>query len=171
MGESKRMRIVNWLFLVSAALFVCGVGFVVVGAKRVAPVEAAAPAEAAIATTPVATIKQIMAGIVMPGAEAIYMSVGGKSTPQGFVAFAPQTDEEWAAVGASAAALIESGNLLLTGTRLIDKGDWVKMTRDFMASSQAALDAANKKSKDDMLTAGGELNATCDNCHAKYQRQ
>ena len=35
------MRIVNWLFLVSAALFVCGVGFVVVGAKQVAPVEAA----------------------------------------------------------------------------------------------------------------------------------
>ena len=70
----------------------------------------------------------------------------------------------------SAAALIESGNLLLMGNRLLDKGDWVKLTRDFMKASQMALDAANKKSKDDILTAGGELNATCDNCHEKYQR-
>lgn len=165
------MRIVNWLFVVSAALFVCGVGFVVVGARRGAPTEAAAPVDAALATTPVASIKQIMAGIVMPGANAIYMSVGGKSTPQGFVEFAPQTDEEWAAVGASAASLVEAGNLMLVGNRLVDKGDWVKMTRDFMTASQGALDAATKKSKDAMLAAGGELNVTCDNCHERYQRQ
>ena len=164
------MRIVNWLFVVGAALFVFGVGFVVVGAKRTTPTQAAAPADAAVATTPVASIKQIMAGIVMPGANTVYMAVGGRSTAKGFEEFAPQTDEEWAVIGNSAAALVESGNLLLMGNRLLDKGDWVKLTRDFMKASQLALDAANKKSKDDILTAGGELNMSCDNCHEKYQR-
>ena len=33
------MRIVNWLFVVGAALFIFGVGFVVVGAKRTTPTD------------------------------------------------------------------------------------------------------------------------------------
>ena len=140
------------------------------GSARPTHPAAAGPTAAGPATTPVATVKQIMSAIVMPGANTVYMAVGGRSTANGFEEFAPKNDEEWAVVGNSAAALVESGNLLLMGNRLLDKGDWVKLTREFMKASQAALDAANKKSKDDILTAGGELNMSCDNCHEKYQR-
>jgi hypothetical protein len=162
------MKTVHWLFLVSVALFISGIGFVIAGARTG---RQDAPAEEAPATMPVATIAQIMNGIVQPNALAIYNAVATYITAQGTKDVAPQNDQEWAALGASAAALIESGNLLLLGNRLVDDGDWVKMTRAFMDASQAALKAADAKDKDGILNAGSTLNETCDTCHAKYQRQ
>jgi hypothetical protein len=158
-----------WLFLVSVALFVSGIGFVIAGARASRD---RAPAEAAPAvTTPVATIAQIMSGIVQPNALAVYNSVGTHITAEGQKDFAPRNDEEWAALGANAAALVESGNLLLLGSRPVDTGDWVKMTHAFMDASREALKAADAKDTDGILSAGSTLNDTCDTCHAKYQRQ
>ena len=44
------------------------------------------------------------------------------------------------------------------------------MTRDMMEQGKAAMKAAEAKDKDKIVEAGGELNTTCDNCHARYQR-
>jgi hypothetical protein len=162
------MRTVNWLFLVSVALFIVGIGFVIAGARTA---RAATPVVEAPVTTPVASIKQIMNAIVMPDAYVIYEAVGTKTSAKGVEEIAPQNDEEWAKVGNSAAAVVEAGNLLLMGDRAIDKGDWVMMTRAYMDAGKKALKAADAKSKDGIVEAGGELNETCDNCHAKYQRQ
>ena len=96
---------------------------------------------------------------------------GPRRRPKGVEEIAPQNDEEWAVVGNAAAAVVESGNLLLMGDRALDKGDWVKMTRRFMDQGKLALKAAEAKDKDGIVSAGGDLNTTCDNCHAKYQRQ
>ena len=156
-----------WLFVVSVALFVSGIGFIIAGARTT---RTAARVDAPI-TTPVASIKQIMNGIVMPGANVIYNAVGTTSTAAGVVETAPRNDKEWAAVGNSAAALAESGNLLLLGGRALDNGDWVKMTRQFIDAGKVALKAAEAKNVDGIFTAGGDLNASCDTCHAKYQRQ
>jgi hypothetical protein len=68
-----------------------------------------------------------MNGIVMPGANVIYNAVGTTGTAGGAVEIAPHNDKEWAAVGTSAAALVESGNLLLLGGRAVDKGHWLKI--------------------------------------------
>ena len=162
------MRTVSWLFVVSVALFISGIGFVIAGARSA---RAAPAVEAAPVTTPVASIKQIMNGIVMPDAYVIYNAVGTKTSAKGVEEIAPQNDEEWAAVANAAAALIESGNLLLMGNRVVDKGDWIKMTREFMDQGKLALEAAEAKDKDGIVSAGGDLNTSCDNCHAKYQRQ
>lgn len=162
------MRTVYWLFGISVALFVSGIAFIIAGertARAATPAAAAAPE-----TTPVATIKQIMIGITNPGAFVVYEAVGTKSTAAGVEEIAPQNDEEWAKVGSAAAAVVESGNLMLTGSRAIDKGDWVKMTRDMMDQGKKAMAAAEAKDKDKIVEAGGELNTTCDNCHARYQR-
>lgn len=163
------MRTLHWLFLVSVALFISGIGFVIAGAR--AARESAAVEEAAPVTTPVATIAQIMNGIVQPNALAVYNAVGTFVSAAGVKEVAPQNDEEWGAIAASAAALVESGNLLLLGNRPVDTGDWVKMTRAFMDASHVALKAADAKDKDAILSAGSDLNDTCDSCHAKYQRQ
>jgi hypothetical protein len=162
------MRTTYWLFVVSVALFIIGIGFVIAGARTA---RAATPVAEAPVTTPVASIKQIMNGIVMPDAYVIYNAVGTKTSAQGVEEIAPKNDEEWAAVGNAAAAIVESGNLLLMGDRALDKGDWVKMTRAFMDQGKLALKAAEAKDKDGIVAAGGDLNTTCDNCHAKYQRQ
>jgi hypothetical protein len=83
----------------------------------------------------------------------------------------PKNDKEWAAVGDSAAAIVESGNLLLVGDRFIDQREWLSYTQRFIAAGKAALAAANEKKPDGILAAGGDLDETCDACHEKYQRQ
>jgi len=162
------MRTVQWLFLVSVALFISGIGFVIAGARTS---RTEAPAVEAPAMTPVASIKQIMNGIVLPDATIVYNAVATTSTAKGVEEIAPETDEDWAKIADSAAAIIESGNLMLMGDRAIDKGDWVKMTRAFMEQGRLALKAAAAKDKDGIVSAGGDLNTTCDNCHARYQRR
>lgn len=162
------MRTLHWLFVVSVALFISGIGFVIAAARTARD---AAPVEAAPVTAPVASILQIMNGIVQPNALAVYNAVGTFVNADGVKEVAPQNDDEWTAVGNSAAALVESGNLLLLSGRRVDDEDWVKMTRAYMDASQMALKAAQAKDKEGILAAGSDLNETCDTCHAKYQRQ
>ena len=161
------MRTLHWLFVVSVLLFISGIGFVIAGARTARVAE---PADAPV-TTPVATVKQIMNGIVQPNAMTVYGAVATFINADGVKEVAPQNAEEWAVVGNSAAALVESGNLLLMGDRAIDNADWVTMTRAFMDAATKALHATEAGDKDGILTTGSELNDTCDTCHAKYQRQ
>ena len=59
------MRLIHWLYVVSAALFIGGIAFIIAGARTAqlaAPVEARAPE-----ITPVASVKQLMDGIVGAG--------------------------------------------------------------------------------------------------------
>ena len=161
------MRMGHGLFVVSVALFVSGIGFVVAGARtaRVAPAVEAAPV-----TTPVASVKQIMKGIVAPAATTVFNSVSTTVSFKGTEEKAPQTDEEWELVGTSAAALIESGNLLLMGSRAVDKGEWIKMSQALIDAGKVALKATEAKSAEGVLGAGEAINTSCDNCHRKYQR-
>jgi hypothetical protein len=161
------MRIVYWLFVVSAALFVSGIGFIVAGARTT---QRLAPAEAP-ALTPVASVKQIMNGIVQPAANVVFGSVGTIISAAGIVEKAPKTDEEWAAVGSSAVALVESANLLVIGDRAVDREDWVKMSRALAEAGMTALKATEAKSTEGVLSAGATVNESCDNCHRKYQRE
>jgi hypothetical protein len=162
-------RLISWILAVSAALFISGIAFIVAGAReREGGTSAAA---AAIETAPVASVRQIMIGTTLPTATAIYNAVGYVSSARGVEETEPRTDEEWATLGAHAASLAESGNLMLTGNRAVDSGDWVAMTRAMIAAAQKAMKAADAKSKEGILEAGSEINTTCDNCHAKYLRQ
>ncbi|HEY5619840.1 MAG TPA: hypothetical protein VIK60_18000 [Vicinamibacterales bacterium] len=162
------MRTVQWLFLVSVALFISGIGFVIAAARttREAPAAVEAPQPEAVAS-----IKQVMDGITMPAATAVYSAVGTIVNAEGVKETAPQNDEEWAALASQAAALVESGNLLLMGNRLVDNSDWVTMTRAMIEKGQSAIKAAEAQDKEGILDAGSAINDTCDTCHAKYQRQ
>jgi hypothetical protein len=161
------MRTIQWLFVVGVLLFITGIGFVIAGARSA---RLATPVEAAPVTTPVASIKQIMAAITGPAATAVYDSVGTVVNAEGIKETAPQNDEEWAALAGTAAALAESGNLMLTPGRAVDDGDWVTMTQAFIAASIEAVKAAEARSTDGILTAGSNINETCDTCHERYQQ-
>jgi hypothetical protein len=160
------MKIRHWFFLVGVLLFVAGIGFTIAGARaaRLAPV-----VEAPI-TIPIATVKQIMKGIVTPAAMTVFNSVSTTVSFKGIEEKQPRTDEEWEEVGNSAAALIESGNLLLMGTRAIDKDEWVKMSQAMIEAGKLTLKATRDKSADGVLAAGEQVNASCDACHRRYQR-
>ena len=161
------MKIRHWFFLVGVLLFVAGIGFSIAGARAAR----LAPAVEAPITTPVATVKQIMKGIVTPAAMVVFNSVSTTVSIRGIEEKFPRDDAEWEEVGTSAAALIESGNLLMLGTRAIDKGDWVKMSQALIDAGMQALKAVDAKSTEAVLVAGEKVNESCDNCHQRYQRQ
>ncbi len=167
------------LFWVSVALFLAGIGFIIAGARasRAANVGSgfsrSSSGEAPAEPRPpaVASLKQIMTGIVAPNATVVYDSVGTTISKEGIKEIAPANDKEWAVVSDSAAALVESGQMMLHPDRAIDNGDWMRMTRDFIAASQATLKAATEKRPDGIMDSGETLNASCDACHGKYDRR
>ena len=161
------MRARHWFFLVGVCLYVAGIGFVIAGARAARAVPAV---EKAPETVPVATVKQIMKGIVTPAAMTVFNSVSTTVSIKGIEERQPRTDEEWEMVGNAAAALIESGNLLMMGTRAIDKGDWVKMAQALIDAGRKTLNAVKEKSPESVLESGEAVNTSCDNCHRRYQR-
>jgi hypothetical protein len=171
----RNMRIIHWLFVISAALFISGIGFIIAGARTAqaaAPAEATAPAEsAAPAITPVASVRQIMNAITQPAATVVFDSVGTIVDKTGIHEKQPATDAEWAAVGASAAALVESANLLVMGDRAIDRQDWVTMSKALADAGMLVLKATAAKDPMGILAAGETLNASCDACHQRYSRE
>jgi hypothetical protein len=160
------MKLVHGLYIVSALLFVSSIGFVVAGARATREPEAAP----AVTLTPVATVGQIMHGIVDPAATVVFDAVSTTVTAAGVEEHAPATDAEWDKVVAGAAALVESGNLLLMGNRAVDRGDWTTYSRDLIAASTVALRAAEAKNAKGVFDAGEAIYASCDNCHRKYER-
>ena len=163
-------RTVVWLFFVSVMLFVSGIGFVIAAGRTA---RSAAPAEAAAgpAVTSVGTVKHVMRGMTMPNAAAIWDSVSTIVDDKGVTENQPRTDEEWAAVEASAAMLAESANLLLAPDRAVDRGDWAKHAIALRDSANRALASAQKKDPQGILEIGEVINESCDACHEQYQRQ
>ena len=106
----------------------------------------------------------------MPASTAIFDSVVITVTANGIENKGLRTDEEWEAVGNSAAAMIESGNLLLLGSRAVDKDEWVKMSQAMIESGKARV-AGDARTRASRSTGRGDrLNESCDACHGKYQR-
>jgi hypothetical protein len=161
------MRTTHWTFVVSVLLFVSGVAFTIAAARVARRAPAIVPT---IDAPPVASVKQIMKGITGPAAGAIFNAVSTTVTKNGVEEVAPHTEAEWEALGDQAAALVESGNLLLMGSRVVDKGDWVKMTRSMIDAGNLTLQAVRAKSPDKVFDAGEIVNQSCDACHGKYQR-
>jgi len=163
------VRTVHWLYIVGVLLFVSGLAFVIAGARlaRQAPKASAA---VDVALTPVASVKQIMKGIVGPAANRVFDSVQISVTKNGTEEKVPTTDAEWESLGNDAAAIAEAGNLMMMNGRAIDKGDWMKITRQMIDASKVVLSAVNAKSPDKVLESGEALNLSCDTCHEKYSR-
>jgi hypothetical protein len=157
------MRTIHWLYLVTVVLFVASVALFVAGASSSGRIAREA--------TEVATVKQIMDGIVMPSAQVVFDAVAIISTVEGTEERQPRTETEWALVGASAAALVESGNLLMMGSRVRDKDEWIVRTRAMMDAAAVALKATEARDVEALFAAGENVNISCDSCHVKYQEQ
>ena len=162
------VRAVHWLFVVSVALFLGGIVFIVAGARGARQAPAARPSD--VALTPVGSVKAIMQGIVGPAADRVFASVKYTDTLKGREEKIPHTDDEWTAVGNDAAALAESGNLLLMKGRRVDDGEWIRMSQAMIDAGRIVLQAAQARSPEKVLEAGEALNVSCDTCHQRYQR-
>ena len=154
------MRTIHWLYLVTVLLFVASVGLFVMGASADARIAQEAAA--------VATVRQVMDGIVAPAAGKVFESVATIVTFEGTEDRQPRTEAEWSLVGANAAALIEAGNLLMMGDRLKDKDEWMTMTRAMMDAAIVSMKATEARDAEALLNSGEALNESCDTCHVKY---
>jgi hypothetical protein len=162
------MKPIHWLFLLSVALFVSGLGFIVAGARTAR--QAPAAEKASIPLTPVASVKQLMNGLIDPAAMVVFGSVGTTISAAGTEQKTPKTDAEWEAVGTSAAVLIESGNLMLMGSRAVDGAEWTTQARALMAAGMAAVKATEARDASQLFDAGGAVYEACTNCHQLYSR-
>jgi hypothetical protein len=160
------MQVRIGVFVVSALLFVSGVGFVVVAAR----VQRSAPQSSIEALQAVGTVRHIMRGIVDPAATTVFGAVSTTVTAAGVEEKVPRSDAEWNAVADSAAALAEAGNLLQVGSRLVDTGEWTAMSRRLVAAGSEALAAAEARDAARVFALGETIYETCDSCHARYQR-
>jgi hypothetical protein len=117
---------------------------------------------------PVAGIKQIMAGLIDPGADLVWESVATTITRSGTEERRPRSDEEWVAVRNAALQLTEGGNLLMLGDRAKDRDAWWRMSRALVDAGAVALAAAERKNAEALFDSGEAITTACDNCHSVY---
>lgn len=155
------MRAGPWALLLSSVMFVASIWLVLVGAKNAG--ESTAPAAA-----PIATVKQLMDGLVSPAATTVYKSVSIVISDKGVEENYPRTEQEWHAVEGAAAALAEAGGLLMVEGRARDQDRWLKISQAMIDASLISMKAAQARDKEALLASGEALNASCDNCHRVF---
>jgi hypothetical protein len=157
------MRTAQWMLTLSVLMFVASIWFVLAGLRG--PAAAATPVPSG---ETVATIKEIMDGIVGPASDTVYKSVSIIVDEAGIHENYPRSEEEWDVVAASAAALAESGTLLMMGRRVVDEDRWPALVQAMVDSSLISKKAADDRDRDALLASGEALNESCDNCHQAY---
>jgi hypothetical protein len=154
------VRTTYGLLIVSLLLFVFGIWFVL-SAARTPGGPPAAP--------PVASVLELMDGIVAPAAQVVYDSVATVVDKDGVKETRPKNDREWARVAGNAAALIEASELLKMEGRAKEGEDWAMIASAMGTAAAETRAAAQKKDAEGILAAGEKLNNSCDNCHRKFQ--
>jgi cytochrome c556 len=142
---------------------------------------------------PVATVRDIMRGVMDPDSAAIWESVATTVTQAGMEERVPKTDEEWGTLRLHALKLMEAGNLLqMPGRRialpgekssypgielgpeeiqaLVDKdlAGWrmrAAALHDAVMPSLQAIDAKDARKLEEV---GEEIDTACENCHLQY---
>jgi len=118
-----------------------------------------------------ANMKDLMLNVIDPAADGLWEAVGTIITLEGRFEKAPQTDDEWAGVRASAIQLAESGNLLMLPSRSSGSAEWIAEAKAMIDQSNRALKAIEAKDKDALFTIGGDIYDVCTSCHKQFAIQ
>ena len=128
-------------------------------------------AQAAPASHPSLSIKQLMEWVIDPAADVVWESVKTIITEQGTKEIAPRTDEQWDAVRHGAAILAESGNLLLMEGRASDGAEWTKAAHGLTNAAEEALNAIAARNSEALFASGGHIYDACSGCHRQFAPQ
>lgn len=112
--------------------------------------------------TAVATAKQIMVAIQKPAMDSMVVmnKAGG-----------PRDDKEWETAQASAAALAETAQLLLMGTRPLDQDVWVKSSQRLHTAATGSAKNAEAKDLKAWQTSLNQMGAACRSCHNVHRKK
>ncbi|MFM1897422.1 MAG: hypothetical protein RLZZ385_2496 [Pseudomonadota bacterium] len=114
------------------------------------------------------TMAELMAHVVDPAADGLWLHAGWISDAEGYRELYPQTDEEWMAAENAGATLIEVGNILALPGRAVDNDAWLVYAEGISAAGLEAMQAAEAKDKERFFQAGAELYNVCRACHQAY---
>jgi hypothetical protein len=142
---------------------------------------------------PVATVKDLMDGIVDPSADVVWNSVRGVTSGDGIEQMAPRSDEQWTEARLGAIRLAEGANLLMIPGRHVarpgeksstpgvelepeqidasiakDRATWNKLTRALRDSTMVSLRAIEAKDPQAVFESGDAIDTACENCHEHY---
>ncbi len=112
--------------------------------------------------------RDLMAGMIDASADALWDAVGTILDDDGETYWEPETEEDWLAVTGAAMTLMESGNLLMLGTRKRDDETWIQFSQEMIDASAIALDAAQRRDSQAVFDSGEIVYNSCNNCHSLY---
>jgi hypothetical protein len=162
-----------------------GVVVLVAGCGSPAPAPASAPA--APAAQPYSNLAQLMRGIPFPNSNIIFDTQSldpeaqkDKKPGEAAVGASAQYNSVyggWQAVENAALAIEETANLIMIPGRMCENGKPVplddelykKAAAGLVEAGKVAYKAAQSKSLDAMLEAGGTVTDACAACHEKYR--
>lgn len=164
--------------------------FFAAGCSAPAPAE---PPAADAPYRPVASIREVMNGVIDPSVDHVWNSVKTVIDDGQMTDHAPATDEEWAEVRRHALIVSEAANLLLMPGRpvappgaasmapgvelppeeirkLIDGNQdaWNSYAQALQDSLKPALAAIDAKDPEALLVAGEDIDMRCENCHQVF---
>lgn len=114
------------------------------------------------------SVRDLMADLIDPAADGLWDAVGTVWDENGEHYWAPETEEDWIAVRASAMTLMEAGNLIMMGDRARDDGAWMGYAQDMIDAAAVALDAARAEDADAVFDLGESVYNSCNSCHSTY---
>jgi hypothetical protein len=140
------------------------------------------------------SIKTLMNSIVQPNVQEIWQAVRYVATIDGVQEdVSPQTNEDWATLRTSAITLVEAGNALLIPNRTTDPADpnieypeymytseeiqaltetnrdvWRSYIQEMQFSTQATLEAIERRDVLGLIETGARINNACEGCHADF---
>jgi hypothetical protein len=113
----------------------------------------------------VASVDEIMDGIIIPSSQTIFDAVVYSN---GELIQSPKSDDDWFRLRVSAMAVAEGGNLLLMPPRAEDAGDWSTFSRTLTDAAVEVAEAAEAKDIERILQTGSVMYNACTACHEKY---
>lgn len=188
----------HWFVAVVAALIASNVLIAAQSPTASSGQTARAARPAPARQVPVATIKEIMDGIVDPTADVIFDSVLYTATAAGVEEKMPRTRDEWAEVRRHALLLVEVTNLLMMPGRRVapdhpiieferedpspedltpeqiqalideDPAKFRSLAEGLRDAAKQALAAVDAMSVDKLFESGDAIDQACEHCHLQY---
>jgi hypothetical protein len=157
-----------------------------ISASLMAQTPASARPAAAQRPQVVATLGQLMQGILFPNSNVIFAAQSdnpAEAPPAKDPSMATNplasTYGKWEAVENSSLAIVEAANLLTLPGRKCSNGlavplqnaDWAKFVQGLRDAGMTAYKAAQSKNQDKIVDAADVLTTACANCHEKYREK
>jgi hypothetical protein len=141
---------------------------------------------------PVASLQELMQGVVDPSADGVWNAVETMVTRDGETIQQPRSEAEWLEVRRAALTLVESTNLLVIPARRVGVRDFPAEAAGALDSTQiqeliaaqhpvfdsfaaalresavAALAAIDARDPTKLVSAGGAIDQVCEGCHLKF---